>query len=268
MTPAVFIRRLSAKLRAVVRLLCWKLLQPEIAVLPGAAVVRSDSDWEVANEIFVQREYDSAICTALHVDTARPDHPLRIVDLGANVGFFSLRCLHLHRLHTPAAPLEIFAVEGSRSLFTDLHRRMSGHSGGNVKLVLKNGLAGRRSGKTLFYSSWFTSCTNQIADDSRVSRNPFLDRHAEECEYIDLESFIPPHCPIDLIKCDIEGSEFDFLNNYPDLIRRTRNLVIEFHPLHCDVPACRTLLSSLGFLQQQVIKSFPSHSLEMFCRIE
>jgi FkbM family methyltransferase len=232
----------------------------------GTATVRSDSDWGVANEIFVHGDYDGAILQAI-----RPDgqvEPLRILDLGANVGFFSLRCIDLYLLTNPPRPLEVFAVEGSPSLFADLERRLSGSEYKNVTLLLKNGLVGRRTGRAMFHSSWFSSCTNQVSRDQKVSRNPLLNRYAEEGEYIDLEQFLPARCALDLIKCDIEGSEFEFLQNYPDLLRRTRNLVIELHPLHCDAQACRNLLDSFGFVQQRIIKSYPTHALEMYYRVE
>jgi FkbM family methyltransferase len=235
-------------------------------MLSGTALVKSDSDWAVANEIFVHGEYDDAILQAIRVE--QQTGPLRILDLGANVGFFSLRCIHLYLQTKDPRSLEVFAVEGSTSLFADLERRLSGSSLGNVKLRLRNGLVGLRTGKAMFHSSWFNSCVNGVSRGDKVSRNPLLNRYAEECEYIDLEQFLPARCALDLIKCDIEGSELEFLQNYPDLLGRTRNLVIEFHPFHCDALACRNLLDSLGFVRQRVIKSFPTHALEMYCRVK
>src|SRR5205823_3630623 len=130
----------SSKLRAVVRLLCWRILQPEIPLSSGTATVRSDSDWEVANEVFIQREYDDAILQALC--TGQQERPLRILDLGANVGFFSLRCIDLYLQMKIQAPLELVAVEGSSRLFTDLERRLSAAVPKTVTLLLKNGLIG------------------------------------------------------------------------------------------------------------------------------
>jgi hypothetical protein len=103
--------------------------------------------------------------------------------------------------------LEAFAVDGSTSLFADLERRLLGSGHENVKLPLENGLMGRRTGKAMFHSSRFSPGTNQLT--TKVSRNSLLDRYAEGCEYA--------RCALDLIKCGIEGSEFEFLQNYPDL---------------------------------------------------
>jgi FkbM family methyltransferase len=262
MSASVFLRLFSSKLRAVVRLLCWRILQPEIPLCSGTAIVRSDSDWEVANEVFVQREYDDAILQAFR--TGQQERPLRILDLGANVGFFSIRCIDLYVQMKMQAPLELIAVEGSRQLFTDLERRLSGAVPKTVTLLLKNGLIGRRTGKAMFHSSWFNSCTNSISRDNKTSGNPLLNRYAIECEYIDLEHSIPADMALDLIKCDIEGSELEFLQSYPDLLRRTRSLIIELHPFQCDVEACRQMLQDFGFVKQRVVKNHSTHALEIY----
>ncbi len=113
MNVSNFLRRLSSKLVAVVRLLCWRILQPEICMHSGTATVRSDSDWGVANEIFVHGDYDRAILQAI-----RPDgqvEPLRILDLGANVGFFSLRCIDLYLLTNPLGSWKYLPSRGPRA---------------------------------------------------------------------------------------------------------------------------------------------------------
>ena len=192
--------------------------------------------------------------------------PVRILDLGANVGYFSLRCAALHCQARPGAPLEIFAVEGSSRLFGELQERAARSAPSGVTLTLKHGLVGRRSGKAMFHSSLFSSCTNAVSRDANVSSNPLRNNYAEECEYLDLDTVIAPGTELDLIKCDIEGSELEFLQAYPDLLGRARSLVVELHPLECDTPTCRDLLKTYGFARQRVIKELPTHSQEMYIR--
>jgi FkbM family methyltransferase len=261
----MFLRLISTKIEAMIRFACWRILQPQISVSSGAATIRSDSDWLVANEIFVDRDYDDAILQAL--SSGEGTHSTRILDLGANVGFFSLRCIHLYLQAKLRAGLELLVVEGSTNLVADLEQRLSKHSDGRVKLIVRGGLVGRRAGKAMLHTSIFNSCTGGVARDNHVSRNRLLNSHAEECEYLDLAQLVQPDGAIDLIKCDIEGSEFDFLENYPDLLRRTRLLIVEFHPYRCDVAACRKLLDSHGFAQQRIIKSQHTHSLEIYQRL-
>src|SRR5262249_31896322 len=147
-------------------------------------------------------------------------------------------------------------IEGAANLIPDLQRRLANYSAerARINLTVKSGLVGLRAGKAMFYPSIFNSCTAGVARNDRISKNRLRASYAEECPYLDLEELVPAETVVDLIKCDIEGSELDFLQNYSDLLRRTRILAIEFHPHHCDVLACRNLLNAYGFLRQRVIK--------------
>jgi FkbM family methyltransferase len=246
-------------------LLCWKALRPEIALSSNlTAKIRSESDWDVATEIFVNGDYDAVIVQALRSSSAAG--PLRVLDLGANVGFFSLRCIQLYGQLELRTGLRLVAVEASSHVFAELQRRFATPLEESIELILKGGLVGPRSGRTMFRSSMFSSHVNGVARSGRVSRIRLLDRYAEERAYVDLEEFVDPHAMIDLIKCDIEGSELDFVSSYQSLLQRTRLLVIELHPFHCDVAACRDLLRSYGFAPRQVVKSYPTHSLEVYER--
>lgn len=262
-TPAQFL----GKANVFARLLCWRFLQPTILLSSGMTLkVTSDSDWEVANEIFVEQDYDGAIEQALcRRDTMSP---IRILDLGANVGFFSLRCIDRYVAGGRRSGLELFAIEGSPSVFSDLEERLAVHRNTQgISLTVKHALVGRRSGNGMIYSSLCHSCTNTVVPDGgKTSTNVFLARHAEDTAYLDLDDLIPAAGAVDLIKCDIEGSELDFLQSYESLLKRTRLLVIEFHPRHCSVSACRELLDAYGFCKACTIKSQPTHSLEMYSR--
>ncbi|HXM40083.1 MAG TPA: FkbM family methyltransferase [Bryobacteraceae bacterium] len=253
------------KVRMLVRLICWRTLRPTVRLSSGIVVtLKSDSDWEIANEIFLQRDYDEAIDEAL----LRPEsvEPVRVLDLGANVGFFSLRCIERYVNAQPQARLELTLVEGSPSLFADLKERLSGfRSADGISLIARQGLVGRRNGKGMIYSSLFHSCTNAVVrEGGKTSGNIFLGRHAEDSEYLDLDELVPTEGIIDLIKCDIEGSELEFLENYVSLLRRTRLLAIEFHPDHCSAGACHELLDEYGFIKVRTIKNHPTHSLELY----
>ena len=58
----------------------------------------------------------------------------------------------------------------------------------------------------------------------------------------------PP--PYDLIKCDIEGAEWDFMQNYGAVIRKTNFLLLEWHSWHSGgngFPQLKNKLKELGF---------------------
>jgi FkbM family methyltransferase len=262
--PATTMRLIGRKITAVVRLACWRTLNPSLTSHSGITLrVRSEGDWDVLREIFIDRDYDGPIQAAL--DAVSPGRPLRILDLGANTGFFALRCVDLHRRAQLSSPLDIIAVEGAPSAFAELQRRVVGLSGTGVTLSIRKGLVGRRSGMAKIYTSPFLPNLNGVVPRAgKTSHNLLLGRHAEDSQYLDLSNLVPGTGSIDLIKCDIEGSELEFLQNYSDLLRRTRLLVIEFHPLRCDINLCRELLESYGFTHERTIADHPTHSLHVW----
>ena len=71
---------------------------------------------------------------------------------------------------------------------------------------------------------------------------------------------------IDLLKCDIEGCEQLFFESYPDLLRKTRAVVVEFHPEFCDPAICIRLIRDAGLTKHRVLKKDSRFSLEYFCR--
>lgn len=67
---------------------------------------------------------------------------------------------------------------------------------------------------------------------------------------------------VDLLKCDIEGAELLFLQNYPELLRKVRVAIFEFHADLCDVHQCRRLLRDYGFPQHRILRESGPYSLE------
>lgn len=56
--------------------------------------LKDTSNWYMYNDIFVDGEYDTPIQQSLH---SQQDKHLNIIDIGANVGFFTLRFIDLLR---------------------------------------------------------------------------------------------------------------------------------------------------------------------------
>ena len=264
MATAISVGLIQRKINTMVRWACWRVLNPALTSRSGVTLhVESDSDWEVLREIFIDCDYDGPIQAAL--DLSAPDRQIHILDLGANVGFFTSRCVDLYRQAQLSSPLNIVAVEGAPMAFVELQRRVGGLSGQGVTISLNEGLVGRRSGTAKIYSSPFHPITNGVVPPGRkTSRIPLLGRHAEDSQYLDVSNLLPEKGPIDLIKCDIEGSELEFLQNYGDLLRRTRLLVIEFHPDLCDAGVCAELLSEYGLTHKRTIFTQATHSLHAY----
>ncbi len=213
------------------------------------------NDWIIYNDIFVDGEYNDAIENLLR-GTANSSRPARVLDLGGNVGFFTMRLVDAF-LQQNRPEFEARMVEGSPSTFRELQERLGANEKllqGRVRAV--HGLAGERTGRA------------QIAESFSHGENTLFNStgHRTSVPFVNLEELVLGWERIDLLKCDIEGAEELFLRNYPDLLRRTDRAVFEFHHEMCDVPQCRTLLAEAGLQAALVVREFAKCSVEFFAR--
>lgn len=224
----------------------WLDLRWNIA--PDLSVrISSYGDWLVYNEIFVAREYDGALVIALDF-AARENSPIHILDLGANVGFFTLRAVQeLRRAEMGNRDFTITAVEANAHCAQDFRLRIFGENGLSDTVTLAQGLIGERSGTAAFY------------ENSLFQHGGY---RGVEMAYIDLSALLASTPRIDLLKCDIEGAELRLLENYPDLFHKTRVAIFEFHPYLCDDERCRRLLKEYGFTRQEMFRT--SHDTSIY----
>lgn len=229
----------------------WRQLNIVASVTPSITLdVIGGGDWFVCNELFIKGEYDAAIIAALQPHLADSGSRIVALDLGGNIGFFALRLASVAlNLGIDLARITLISVEADRENFTRLVDGTKNWSTDWPGFKAVRGLVGERSGSATLYQSpmhvAITSKAGKPGPDG-LSRPAKSDLRQDSVAYIDLESLLLPSRPIDLVKCDIEGSEHDFLRTYPDLLRRTRNLAVEFHHEMCDIPACRSLLGQAG----------------------
>jgi FkbM family methyltransferase len=240
-----------------VRNKAWVFLKAKWQLLSGLSiVVKNDSDWFVYNEIFVNKEYDEA----LHVLLSNlPKEPL-VLDLGANVGYFTIRIAD-ELLRTGCKDFRIVALEGTPQNHAVLSQRTSQPLLQN-KVTTFCGLAGYKSG---------THAITYSADHyghSSVSAKPEPPKGTSLVSYLDIEKLIPANERVSFLKCDIEGSEEIFISQYQDLLQRVEIAVFEFHARECDIGNCRTMLRNAGLHSLGTIKKDSSFdtSVEMFGR--
>ena len=187
-------------------------------------------DWNVYNEVFVNGDYDEAIALALD---HWPGDRLQILDVGANVGYFTLRVFDQLLLRgMPRESAAVTAIEADPGFAAEYGRRVLGTNGFASSVRLIKGLAGRRSGMGAL-----------LVDAASADGDADL----AQLPYLDLMPILTSAGRIDLLKCDIEGAEEDFIESYPELFEKTRVAVFEFHGRLCNVERCRTLLREYGF---------------------
>lgn len=215
--------------------------------------VASQTDWGIYNDIFVEKEYDRALEETLRAAAQSGVSP-RLLDLGSNVGYFLLRAMHLHRKVAGETTLATVGIEGSPKNFRELQARVGPQS---PQARLYHGLVGSRSGAGTIWEHPFHGMT-QVAPKALGT--------PRQVEFVDLMAVIRDWAAVDLLKCDIEGSEETVLRNYPDLLVKTNRLIIEFHSALVDVPACRELIRAAGLTRHEVLAERPYCSIEYFQR--
>lgn len=187
------------------------------------------SDWETAYEIFRVRVYD----TGLETERVR-----RIVDVGGNVGyslvFWCLSYPHARILTYEPHPLHCEIIRW--------HLDANGLS--DRVTVLQAGAAVKSSSEVLI-------------DDGIQSRimhegDPKPRNRAElEIKTVDFFETVGTE-PIDILKIDIEGGEYELLQDprFDEVAGRSRCIVMEWHkraPHHLGGKWCEHRISNLGF---------------------
>jgi FkbM family methyltransferase len=215
----------------------YGILNLEHTLNSGLAVkVASKGEWWAYNEIFVNGEYDIPIETALGASSGKP---FVVLDLGGNVGYFTFRVLDLIRQrHLDHVIPDITTVEGSPETFGTLAERVRSQHAATAGVRTVHGLVGERTGSTLMRES-AVHVKSSIVDVPAGG--------GVNVAFVDVDALMQDKVAIDLLKCDIEGAELIFIENYSDLLRKARYAVFELHHNLCDTEKCLRMLESLGF---------------------
>jgi FkbM family methyltransferase len=155
-----------------------------------------------------------------------------IFDAGGNIGAFSLYALLTH----PSA--KVITVEPSAHTFSRLETTVRAHGVADRCTCIRAAVGG----------------TNGITRimDSGPSQFRSVGHDGEPVRQATLESLLPEgDDPIDYLKMDVEGAEYDALGQAPlQVLRRIRKIGLEYHPSHETGhrwPALREYLRSSGF---------------------
>jgi FkbM family methyltransferase len=253
--PASLRRRLPGFMADALRRWLWSLPNLRRTLPSGLRIeVRCPADWAIYNDIFVDREYEPAIAALL----ARAVHgvPVEIVDLGANVGYFSLYLADRLLRDAPERAFRLTLVEGSARLVRELERRLA-QPRLAPHLHILHGLVGQRTGhgRLLEMGSLFEYTAS---DDARHG--------GAEVAYLDLAQRIPPGRAVHLVKCDIEGAEEDFVEAYADWLAGVELLAIELHPRRCDARRCLELLAQCGLDRPRLLREVAGNALYLLER--
>ena len=217
----------------------------------------SYNEWIIYNEVFVDAEYDAAIAAALANHAS--SRPLRIVDLGANVGFFTLRVFdRLRAAGLKDALCTVTAIDAHPGVLEVLRTRIHVDNPLADRVQIVAGLVGRSSGEARFYPSADSPGESSIA---RRTGHGGMD-----LAFIDLVRLFDAVPEIDLLKCDVEGAELSVIEHYPNVLAKTRVAVFEIHHDLCPVDRCRELLRASGLTTERVLRDRGDCSLRLYAR--
>lgn len=188
------------------------------------------------SEIFIQQEYSDLI----------PDESiLNVLDIGANYGYFSLWLQSKRPKDKIHSTLIEPSLRCSRSLnklvelprlqnrFQYLQRAVGDPEETHIKFFDRPFMAG----------SIFGSALNDVFYDANTLK-------LAELFSSDRDSY-------DLIKCDIEGGEWELIENYPTLLKKSKFVVMEWHSWHSGGGGFSQIEKKLTEVGFQIIKSSP-----------
>jgi FkbM family methyltransferase len=210
--------------------------------------VTSVDHWYSFAEIFVQRVYDGVFD-----QIALPN---RWVDLGCHAGYFSLLIAWLRVKQGLTPNFKSLLVDADPRVLAAVHRLIGlNHLENN--LSFRHGAIAQLPGEQAFAmkSVMSSSLVDAELADGKVT---YVQTVTED----DLLSLMPP--PLDLIKVDIEGMEYELLTNYRRFLEGGKYLLIEWHSWHKGGGGANQIVQLAGEQGFKLIKETEAaHPVEM-----
>ncbi len=220
--------------------------------------IASYADWVLFTDIFITGEYDRAIEVAFQAFEKSGRQIMRVLDIGANVGYFSLRFAHLfHKRFGDKKSFLIDMFEGSPGTYSTLMQRVNASQMLARNSQVHFGLVGQRTGHAKIY---------QISYHGMNSLVPRRFTKSDQVDFLNVEKIVDQG-PIDFLKCDIEGSEESFIENYPELCNRLQTAVIEMHHTYCNTEKCYDSLRSSGLAVSFITPERNGTTVDLFTKL-
>ena len=199
-----------------------------------AQLMENDS-YNSFSEIFIQQEYKEFLPKS---------DLLKVIDLGAHYGYFSLWL----QSKIDSVGFRSLLVEPSLLCRRSLENLISQPTFSD-RLKYIHGAIGRPTvDKINFFERPFMAGSSFDLSDNENSYSVNILKEEE------ILQALPP--PYDLIKCDIEGSEWEFIGHYPKILKKSKYLLMEWHSWHSGGEGFLQIekKTEIGF---QTIKSSP-----------
>ena len=187
------------------------------------------------SEIFIKQEYEDILPEIQYN---------KILDLGAHYGYFSLWL----QAKTGAKNFRSLLVEPSSLCRCSLENLVSQPKlSGRFKYLI--GALGNPKNKNLqFFERPFMASSNFDFSQKAPSKKINIVTQDEITESLE-----PPY---DLIKCDIEGAEWEFIQHYQEILFQSRYLIMEWHSWHNGGGGFEKIIQGVENLGFELVKSF------------
>jgi FkbM family methyltransferase len=209
--------------------------------------IDSFMDHLVFKEIFTDKIYDKFIIRALKKNSKK-NEPSRIFDIGANIGFFTVRCCEIWNQLGTDADLEFIIYEPSENCIGRLKDNLKAFDQRKISFDIRNKLVGKKSGWDWFIEDKDHHLGQCVSPKIEKKGH----RYSRKIGYHDLSQDLELS-KIDLIKCDIEGSEVEFLRNFSASLNGVRSIIIETHGQKAKDYVCKKM-QEIGFDSLQHVK--------------
>ena len=188
------------------------------------------------SEIFIKQEYENYL----------PNENLnKVIDLGAHYGYFSL-WLQSKSLNRKISSL---LIEPSSRCYKSLTNLVAQPELMGNFFFLQGAIGSNKTESSGFYDRPFMAASLSPCSPNDP-QTPVKILKEEEIH----KKLSPPY---DLIKCDIEGSEWELIKNYSNLLNNCKYLILEWHSWHSGGGGYKQLMNELEFLNFVEVKSSP-----------
>jgi FkbM family methyltransferase len=209
--------------------------------------INSFMDHLVFKEIFTDKIYDDFILQSFKKKTNDND-PKKVFDLGANLGFFTVRCCEIWKQLGSKTDLEFVIYEPSETCIGRLKENLDSFDQKPFSFDIRNKLVGKKNGWDWFIEDKDHHLGQCVADKIKKTGH----RYSRKIRYHDLSQDLESS-KIDLLKCDIEGSEVEFLKNFSSSLEKVCSIIIETHGQTAKDFVYRTM-QDIGFDSFQTTK--------------
>ncbi|MSQ60469.1 MAG: FkbM family methyltransferase [Betaproteobacteria bacterium] len=145
-----------------------------------------------------------------------------VVDIGANVGFFTLFAIHEFKAQ------RIFAYEPIPANYSQLAKNVAANRLSSVRIFCL-GVSGESGAREFRLNSTQEFTTAARIDDLNTSESKDASNLKVDC--VDLQTVAGTHVcqPIDLLKLDCEGAEYEILYRGKAVLPNCHRIVVECH---------------------------------------